>query len=170
MTGSGLVVYNGGNYALGDSAGNITYNGAQTTINGNLIATGNVNLNAITIPVVTTSGSSAGLNQYTYTTLAALYITLPTTGYIYVSSTQTLQNYSADPTSADSRIIIGGDIITFAVNGFPTGQYSSNAMSGAGYYAAGTYLVQLQSIVSAGSAETINSVFTKTLYAQGILR
>jgi len=170
MTGSGLVVYNGGNYALGDSAGNITYNGVQTTINGNLIATGNVNLNAITIPVITSSGSSIGLNQYYYVTLAALYITLPTAGYIYVSSTQTLQNYSVDPTSADSRIIIGGDIITFAVNGFPTNQFSSNAMSGAGYYGPGTYLVQLQSIVSAGSAETVNSVFTKTLYAQGILR
>jgi len=170
MTGSGLVVYNGGNYALGDSAGNITYNGVQTTINGNLIATGNVNLNAITIPVITSSGLGVGLNQYYYVTLAALYITLPTAGYIYVSSTQTLQNYSVDPTSADSRIIIGGDIITFAVNGFPTNQYSSNAMSGAGYYGPGTYLVQLQSIVSAGSAETVNSVFTKTLYAQGILR
>lgn len=48
MTGAGAVIYNDGRFAFGNTSGNIVYNGSQTTINGDLVATGNVKFNAIT--------------------------------------------------------------------------------------------------------------------------
>jgi hypothetical protein len=49
MTGAGGVLYSSGQFALGNAAGNITYNGSQTTINGPLIYTGNLQDNAATL-------------------------------------------------------------------------------------------------------------------------
>ena len=58
MTGAGGVLYSSGQFALGNAAGNITYNGSQTTINGTLIYTGNLQDNAVT-NLVSVNGSSA---------------------------------------------------------------------------------------------------------------
>jgi hypothetical protein len=48
MTGSGGVINSGGTFALGNTTTNIAYNGSTLYLNGNIIATGNVNTNAIT--------------------------------------------------------------------------------------------------------------------------
>lgn len=48
MTGSGGVLYSTGNFAFGNSATNISFNGTQMTLNGNVVATGNINANAVT--------------------------------------------------------------------------------------------------------------------------
>ena len=167
MTGSGLVVYNGGNYALGDSAGNITYNGAQTTINGDLVATGNVKLYAITVPTIATGSVYTGLTT-SYITLLAFYVTIDVAGYIYVSSTQNI-GYPSGNCGTEHRIIIDGDIITYAWTG--DSLTTVVAMSGAYYYPAGTYFVQLQSQVTSGIGSGSAAVqFVRTLYAQGIKR
>jgi len=76
MTGAGAVIYNDGRFAMGNSSGNITYNGSQTTINGTLVATGNVQLNAIT----------NGASTYAFSSPASVALT--TTGnkvYVWVS-------------------------------------------------------------------------------------
>ena len=57
MTGAGGVLYSSGQFALGNAAGNITYNGSQTTINGPLIYTGNLQNNAVT-SIASVNGTS----------------------------------------------------------------------------------------------------------------
>jgi hypothetical protein len=48
MTGSGGVLYASGNFAFGNSTTNIAFNGTQMTLNGNVVATANINSNAVT--------------------------------------------------------------------------------------------------------------------------
>jgi hypothetical protein len=58
MTGTGAVINSSGTFALGNSSTNITYNGSAMYLNGNVVATGNINLNAVSNLVsVTTTGS-----------------------------------------------------------------------------------------------------------------
>jgi hypothetical protein len=49
MTGSGFDVNTNGTFALGNAATNITYNGTQLTLNGDVVATGNIKNNGVTI-------------------------------------------------------------------------------------------------------------------------
>jgi len=50
MTGSGGVLYPSGNFAYGNSTTNISFNGTQMTLNGNVVATKNINANATSVP------------------------------------------------------------------------------------------------------------------------
>ena len=58
MTGSGGIIYPNGNFAFGNTSTNISYNGTQMTLNGNVVATGNINLNAVTS--ISSATSSTG--------------------------------------------------------------------------------------------------------------
>jgi len=49
MTGSGAVINAAGTFALGNATTNITFNNTQMSLNGNVVATGNLNLNAVTL-------------------------------------------------------------------------------------------------------------------------
>jgi hypothetical protein len=60
MTGSGGIINSNGTFAFGNSTTNISFNGTQMTLNGNVVATSNINANAVTIP--TSSLSTAGLS------------------------------------------------------------------------------------------------------------
>ena len=51
MTGAGAKINTDGTFAFGNSTTNISYNGSQMSLNGNVVATGNINSNAVTIPV-----------------------------------------------------------------------------------------------------------------------
>lgn len=57
MGNAGAIIYSNGVFAFGNSSTNISFNGSQMTLNGNVVATGNVLANAIT-------------NAQSYTTLA----------------------------------------------------------------------------------------------------
>ncbi len=61
MTGSGGVLYSTGNFAFGDATTNISYNGSQMTLNGNVVATANINQNAVTTAAY---GSYNGFNRF----------------------------------------------------------------------------------------------------------
>jgi hypothetical protein len=58
MTGSGAVVNSSGTFALGNPTTNISFNGTQMTLNGNVIATQNINPNALSFTAVGTSAGS----------------------------------------------------------------------------------------------------------------
>ena len=49
MTGAGSVIVDTGNFAFGNSTTNISFDGTQMTLNGNVVATGNINSNAVTV-------------------------------------------------------------------------------------------------------------------------
>lgn len=63
MTGSGGVLYASGNFAFGNTTTNISFNGTQMTLNGNVVATSNINSNAVT--------TSLGAELASDTTLAS---------------------------------------------------------------------------------------------------
>ena len=48
MIGSGGIINSDGTFALGNTTGNITYNGTTLTLNGNVVGTGNIAAGAIT--------------------------------------------------------------------------------------------------------------------------
>lgn len=49
MTGAGSVIVATGNFAFGNATTNISFDGTQMTLNGNVVATGNINSNAVTV-------------------------------------------------------------------------------------------------------------------------
>jgi hypothetical protein len=49
MTGAGAKINTDGTFALGNATTNISYNGSQMTLNGNVVATNNINANAVTL-------------------------------------------------------------------------------------------------------------------------
>jgi hypothetical protein len=86
MTGSGGVLYSSGNFAFGNSTTNISFNGSAMTLNGNVVATGNINLNAVTVPV---SAFTAGefRNTITNTWQVAQTVSITTSGNrVYIST------------------------------------------------------------------------------------
>lgn len=138
MTGSGLVVYNGGNYAMGNSSGNVTYNGSQTTINGTLVATGNVYLNAIT-------------------TNAAAY----TDGAIsmYVGVPFTLQTVGITSTGAPKLINFSAETAYSPPDGFGAPGYYTIIL-----YRGSTYLTQVNSVSQSPAVLSYLDSYTGTGY------
>ena len=47
MTGSGAVIYSSGNFAVGNSTNNITYNGTTITLNGQVVVASNINASSL---------------------------------------------------------------------------------------------------------------------------
>ena len=78
MTGSGAIINSGGTFALGDSSTNISYNGSQMSLNGNVVATGNINANAVTVTTYTQLNSIVTFPAYA--TGDALSVTINTGG------------------------------------------------------------------------------------------
>jgi len=68
MTGSGGVLYSTGHFAYGNSTTNISFNGTQMTLNGNVVATKNINLNATVVPAsIVVSNTSTTLVTLPFT-------------------------------------------------------------------------------------------------------
>jgi hypothetical protein len=64
MGGSGGVLYSGGEFAFGNSSGNISYNGSQLTLNGNVVAAGNLIEGTSTTQSGNTFGFGNGTTLY----------------------------------------------------------------------------------------------------------
>jgi hypothetical protein len=47
MTGSGAIINSGGTFALGNATNNISFNGSNITLNGDVVATGNLQTNSV---------------------------------------------------------------------------------------------------------------------------
>lgn len=69
MTGSGAVIYSTGNFSFGNSTTNVSFNGSQLTLNGNVVATGNINANGVSNAAFLAgfNGSAVSKNAF-YTT------------------------------------------------------------------------------------------------------
>lgn len=64
MSGAGAVINNSGTFAVGDSSNNITYNGSQLTLNGNIVALGNLQQGTSTTQSGNTFGYGNGTTLY----------------------------------------------------------------------------------------------------------
>lgn len=103
MTGSGAALNSNGTFALGNSSGNINYDGTTFYIKGNVIATGNINADAITwtytdgltaavaIPTAVTGGVAGGSAQ----TITLPSFTVPVAGKVVITIHSIYHNRSA---------------------------------------------------------------------------
>ena len=94
MTGTGSHFYSNGNYALGTSSKNLVFNGTDVYLNGNLIATDNINTNAVTISTgaYTTGSANLPLNGGS-TTLQSLSYT-SNGSPVYIAFTAVISYYA----------------------------------------------------------------------------
>lgn len=149
MTGSGGVINSTGTFALGNSTTNISFNGTQMTLNGNVVATANINLNAVNVPVSAfTSGSvSRGLAD-TWVDVQSVSIT--TSGQkVYIAFSAQVVGCTVVGESTIAfympvfRLLRNTDVI---YTGFYTPSFSFTEQPSAGTY---TYYVQM--IAQAGN-------------------
>jgi hypothetical protein len=73
----GAIIYSGGNFAMGNTATNITFNGTQLTLNGNVVGTPNIRANAVTNTVGANASSPISL---AFTGTEILQVSITTTG------------------------------------------------------------------------------------------
>lgn len=64
MTGAGSVIVDTGNFAFGNATTNISFNGTQMTLNGNVVATANINNNAVTNTVAAYTSGNVYITEY----------------------------------------------------------------------------------------------------------
>ena len=169
MTGSGGVLYANGNFAYGDATTNISYNGAQMTLNGNVVATSNISANAVT-NTATLYTSARIYASGTATWLTAQTVTLTTTGgTIYIASSgRAYQGLYTDETGDTAvyplfRIFSGTSLIESDVA----------SMSYSVTPAAGVYVITLQIIdqnTGTGSLSYHSSVANRSLFAMELKR
>ncbi|CAB4121514.1 Tip attachment protein J [uncultured Caudovirales phage] len=85
MGGSGGVLYSGGEFAFGNSSGNISYNGSQLTLNGNVVALGNLQQGTSTTQSGNTFGYGNGTSLYGIATCGFFRTTRTDTAGLAVS-------------------------------------------------------------------------------------
>jgi hypothetical protein len=86
MTGTGAIINTGGTFALGNATNNISFNGSNITLNGDVVATGNLKTNSVT--VTSSAFTSADYrNTTTSTWQDAQTIVITTNGSpVYIAS------------------------------------------------------------------------------------
>jgi hypothetical protein len=86
MTGAGARINSNGTFALGNSSTNVTYNGSTMYLNGNVVTTENINLNAVTVPVSAFTANTF-TNTQTNTWQVAQSVSITTSGSrVYISA------------------------------------------------------------------------------------
>jgi len=115
MTGSGAKINTDGTFALGNGSTNISYNGSQMSLNGNVVATANINTNAVTNSDSALGGTVSG-NSWTTGTQITFY-TSGNPVYIATNGADAFPKYNSGDTDwivyanfrlvRDSTILIG---------------------------------------------------------------
>jgi hypothetical protein len=142
MTGAGAKINTDGTFALGNSTTNISYNGTQMSLNGNVVATGNINANAVTLSA---SAFSAGESRNTATdTWQDLQtVTITTSGQrIYFSSSANYLVGLGDGGESGNVPLVG--IFRLVRDSTELMQSNETAMSYSETPSAGTYTYKLQ--------------------------
>jgi hypothetical protein len=165
MTGSGGVLYSSGNFAFGNSSTNISFNGTQMTLNGNVVATGNINLNAVTL---TSSAFTASnyRNTASATWQDAQTLTITTSGsQVYVSSSgNALLGDGLDGT--DSVVYVPKFRLVRGSTELMQSSANNPAMSFSDTPTAGTYTYRLQVRTDViGSPNTYAGISNRSLFA-----
>lgn len=99
MTGSGAVIYSGGNFAIGNSSRNMSFNGSTLTMNGDLVVTGNIQSDSITQAWTGQLASSVSIfNSTTGLNYAFPSFTVPNSGKLVTSIIAIFHNFSTGTT------------------------------------------------------------------------
>jgi predicted RecA/RadA family phage recombinase len=165
MTGAGAKINTDGTFALGNSSTNIAYNGSAMYLNGNVVATGNINTNAVTL---TSSAftSASFLNTAGSTWQDAQTLSITTSGnqvYIASSGSPVSGSYvDGDNTgSFNPQFRLVRDTTVLMQGGLnPSMSYSDTPS--AGTY---TYRIQVFSQAPAGSITAYAGLSNRSLFA-----
>jgi len=175
MTGSGGVLYSSGNFAFGNSTTNISFNGSQMTLNGSVVATGNVATNAITSAVGAQNNTSVTATGVIGTEASILTASLNTGGFPLYLSYSVYTLYSIDVSSyAVVNLYINGvqQPMALCIGGYylnPGEQQYNNTRA---YYVtsppSGSFTIELK--VQVGGTTSSAIADRTTLYAIGLKR
>lgn len=105
MTGSGAVFNSGGTFAAGNSTKNISFDGSTLTINGELVLTGNIPAEQVTVPRYA-SGSGSG-NVTTETTICSATVDVDS-GALYIDPSATATTTTGVSTTLTLRLKVAG--------------------------------------------------------------
>ena len=151
MTGSGATINSSGTFALGNSTTNIAFNGTTMYLNGNIVATGNINNNAVTNTVYASKSSVTNLTGSTWTNILSISITssggpllITTTGNQVVGYDST----SGSPSAPYFRLVRDSTVLVTKTIPSGTGVYGScdASITYAEIPSSGTYTYYLQGI------------------------
>jgi len=152
MTGAGAVIGTTGNFALGNSTTNISYNGTQMTLNGNVVATGNINNNAVTVTSFAqkTSTSIYNASNFPWGTpvLASVSVDTNNSPLVIIASSQPVayvNNPETDYATFKIALKINGTIVRYLSPSTAT-NYVANTYTATFYVSApgtGTLDIQL---------------------------
>lgn len=122
MIGQGAIIYSTGNFAMGNTATNISFNGTQMTLNGNVVNTANIVNNAVT---------ENALVQTTYApALLSGYGDYPESGIPGPNNGQNQFRYMTTPiqTVTGSGAVTGNFRITFNAGSLSDGSTNNLAV------------------------------------------
>ena len=157
MTGSGLKVTYDGTFCVGNSTKNFTWTpSAGLTINGDVVVTGNLVSNAVTVPVGSTG----------YGSIPSATITLPYAGKIMVMVSVNALAYDGSEASLSVTATCGAS--SGPTLGISLGFAYSGALTAVGYFAvaAGIYTVGGTTSVTIGN----RTITDTSLFAVGYMR
>jgi|GEM_PF-1844495 len=156
MTGAGIYMDHGGAFCAGNASRNISFNGYTLTMNGDVVVTGNLVSNAVTVPVGSTG----------YGSIPSATITLPYAGKIMVMVSANAFAYDGSEASLYVTATCGGS--SGPTLGISLGFAYSGALTAVGYFAvaAGTYTVGGTTSVTIGN----RTITDTSLFAVGYMR
>lgn len=165
MTGAGAKINTDGTFALGNSTTNISYNGTQMSLNGNVVATGNINTNAVTLTSSAfTSASFLNTAGSTWQDAQTLSITTSGNQVFIASSGSPISGAYVDGDNTGSfnpQFRLVRDTTVLMQGGLnPSMSYSDTPS--AGTY---TYRIQVFSQAPAGSITAYAGLSNRSLFA-----
>jgi len=113
---SGGVLYSTGLFAFGNSTTNIAFNGSQMTLNGNVVATNNINVNAITAATSVTGGAGTVFGYLTTFNLRTISFFVPAGTILNVFFTALKTAFGAGDINVILNLLTSSDVLvaTFA--------------------------------------------------------
>ncbi|CAB5220126.1 Domain of unknown function DUF1983 [uncultured Caudovirales phage] len=142
MTGAGAKINTDGTFALGNSTTNISYNGTQMSLNGNVVATANINNNAVTNTV---SAFTAGfISDTSGTELTAQSAGITSTGKSIFISFTSQANGAVVSTGEGTQDVFSPAFRVYRGSTLVYGPVFSGAFSFTDTPAAGTYVYSVK--------------------------
>jgi len=170
MSGYGAVFNSSGTFALGNSTTNLSFDGTNLTLNGNIVRTGNILSGAITNTVSSyTAGRVYSSGTSSWTTVQSLTISC-SGGSVFVSSSGRAFNGLWVAESGDTA---SWPLFRIVANGSELIQSDVPSMSFSVGTASGSFTVELQILdqnTGSGTFAYSSSVSNRSLYASEFKR
>jgi hypothetical protein len=117
MTGTGGVINSGGTFALGQSSGNITYNGSQITLNGAVVTNGTLNGTAVSTVVSGAASGASAVQPAAISGMLTASSTYTLSGVATISGTGAAIKVGTITWNTTTGVVTGGTGFAITPNG-----------------------------------------------------